>query len=196
MNWLAHLYLSKPNSAFRVGNLLPDLASKAHLANLSMEFQAGIDCHRRIDLFTDSHPVVRRSIGRFPPPYRRFGGILTDIFYDHFLACEWDAYSKIALQNFVAEVYTDFERHRAELPTEINERLDQIKNANWIGSYAEIGGIAEALRRLGLRLRRPSDLAGAISILERDYELFQEDFRMFFPELVAHVSKDCPNRIH
>ena len=27
MNWLAHLYLSEPTPAFRIGNLLPDLAA-------------------------------------------------------------------------------------------------------------------------------------------------------------------------
>ncbi|MEI9895635.1 MAG: hypothetical protein WDN28_17535 [Chthoniobacter sp.] len=61
MNWLAHLYLSEPNAAFRLGNLLPDLASATALAGLPGEFQAGIQRHRRIDAFTDRHPVFRRS---------------------------------------------------------------------------------------------------------------------------------------
>jgi acyl carrier protein phosphodiesterase len=42
MNWLAHLFLSEPDSAFRIGNLLPDLIPVHTLASLRTEFQRGI----------------------------------------------------------------------------------------------------------------------------------------------------------
>ncbi len=189
MNWLAHLYLSEPTPAFRIGNLLPDLATPRILANLPTSFHRGIECHRRIDCFTDTHPVVRSSLVRFHSPYRRFGGILTDIFYDHFLARRWKEYSRIELDDFVEQIYRDFELYRPNLPSEINERLAQIKNARWLNSYSDLAGIEEVLQRLGLRLRRPSDLAGGMAILKRDYNLFETDFEIFFPQLIAHVQK-------
>jgi acyl carrier protein phosphodiesterase len=90
MNWLAHLFLSKQNIEYRVGNLLPDFLPITELVKFSQPFQEGITCHRIIDSFTDSHPIVKNSITRIPATYKRFGGILTDVFYDHFLAKNWD----------------------------------------------------------------------------------------------------------
>src|SRR5215208_1187298 len=98
MNWLAHLLLSEPTPHFRIGNLLPDLLNHRELQAVHSRFKSGIDCHRLIDRFTDSHPVVRRSRERFGPTYRRFSGILVDIFYDHFLAQTWSSYSEISLE--------------------------------------------------------------------------------------------------
>jgi len=84
MNWLSHLYLSEPNPAFRIGNLLPDLAPMSALSDLPSEFLRGIKQHRRIDAFTDSHAIFRRSISRVGPEFRRYGGILVDIFLRSF----------------------------------------------------------------------------------------------------------------
>lgn len=109
MNWLAHLYLSEANPQFRVGNLLPDLASAAQLAGLGESFQRGIRCHREIDRFTDAHPRFKSCMSRFPPPYRRYGGVLTDIYFDHFLARDWLEYSGVSLNSFIDEVYRDIE---------------------------------------------------------------------------------------
>jgi len=119
MNWLAHLYLSEPDPAFRLGNLLPDLIPARSLTSLPAEFQKGVGQHRRIDAFTDSHPVVRRSIQRIEPSSRRFGGILCDIFYDHFLARDWASYSSQLLPEFARTIYASFDQYRASIPPRV-----------------------------------------------------------------------------
>src|SRR6266850_1875154 len=124
MNWLAHLYLSEPNPEFRLGNLLADIAPDRSLASLPAAFQRGIAQHRRIDAFTDSHPVVRRSIQRFAPPFRRFGSIVCDVFYDHFLARDWDSYSSEPLSTFAQSVYGSFDAYRPLISPEAFSRLD------------------------------------------------------------------------
>ncbi|NDF00580.1 MAG: DUF479 domain-containing protein, partial [Verrucomicrobia bacterium] len=118
MNWLAHLLLSEPTPAGRLGGILPDLAPASQLTDLRSEFQRGIRCHRLVDAYTDSHPIFRRSVQRCEPPFRRFGGILVDVFYDHFLTCNWQAYSTTPRPEFVSEFYATFARHRADLPPE------------------------------------------------------------------------------
>src|SRR5690349_10617344 len=128
MNWLAHLFLSESDAAFRIGNLLPDLLPPAELQKLSPAFLPGVDCHRRIDAFTDAHPVVRRSITRLASPHRRFGGVLMDMFYDHFLAVDWDCYSGQPLEQFTQFVYADFEVHWHELPDHVTELLQSMQS--------------------------------------------------------------------
>lgn len=194
MNWLAHLLLSGSSPAERIGGLLPDLATRAELKSLPEEFQGGIRLHYRIDAFTDSHPVVRRSVRRFGPRFRRFGGILADIFYDHFLSVEWGAYSEQSLEDFVSSVYASFEARSGMLSPLTVERLTQMKAANWLCSYRELSGVRLTVTRVGSRLRRPVDLGPSVDELENLYEEFRGDFSTFFPELVKFVRSDAVHR--
>lgn len=190
MNWLAHLYLSDPNPAFRIGNLLPDIVPASELVDLKPEFRRGVEQHHRIDSFTDKHAIVRQSINRVAPPFRRYAGILTDVFYDHFLARQWDSFSSVALSDFVEEVHASFESHRADIPPVAYLRLEQIRAGNFLSSYGELSGVALTLERISRRLSRPVPLGDAVSVLEENYELFQSDFSVFFPELVSYLAID------
>jgi acyl carrier protein phosphodiesterase len=187
MNWLAHLLLSEATPAFRLGAILPDLLSATALADLPADFKQGIQRHRAIDAYTDSHAVFRRSVRRFTPPFRRFGGILTDVFYDHFLARDWASFSDRPLPEFAADVYASFESRRADIPPEAYRGLQRMKAADLLCSYRDLSGIAAALHRISSRLRRPFDLAPSVHILERDYDLLHADFTQFFPELLTHI---------
>lgn len=187
MNWLAHLYLSESNPQFRVGNLLPDLCSAYQLVGLPDRYQQGIRQHRQIDLFTDCHPLVRCCVTRFPPPYRRYGGILTDVYFDHFLAHDWSRYSSIPLPHFIAEVYRDIEICMPEIPGDAVLPLRRMRDENWLGSYHQVSGIGEILKRISRRLRRPFDLSGSLPVFEEQKSAFGSDFHAFFPELIAHV---------
>ncbi|HEX8371431.1 MAG TPA: ACP phosphodiesterase [Chthoniobacterales bacterium] len=192
MNWLAHLLLSEPTPEFRLGGILPDLVSAPLLAAMPSEFQRGIRRHREIDAFTDAHPIFRRSVQRLKPPFRRFGGILVDVYYDHFLTGDWHSYSDKQLPEFVSEFYASFESFRTDIPPDAYARLQQMQTADWLCSYGDVSGVAEALQRIGSRLRRPFDLGPSISVLEQDYDAFHTDFTTFFPDLSSHV-KQSPN---
>jgi len=188
MNWLAHLLLSEATPAFRIGNLLPDILRIPELKGLPEEFQRGILRHRQIDAFTDSHPIVRRSLVLISPSYRRFSGILMDLFYDHFLACDWDRYSDTTLEDFCATIYSSFDALHDQLPPFAAMRLQQIKAGNLLCSYREIAGIQGALERIGNHLRRPVALGESIAEFDRNYDTFHADFTEFFAELRDYVS--------
>ena len=191
MNWLAHLYLSEPNPQFRIGNLLPDLASAAELGRLPEPFQKGIRCHRQIDRFTDAHPRFKSCVARFPKPYRRYGGILTDVYFDHFLARDWSKYATVPLIDFINEVHRDIETCLPEIPADLTPPLRRMRHENWLGSYHTLPGIAEILQRVSGRLRRPFNLAGSLPAFEQHEPAFSADFRAFFSELITHVEKSC-----
>ena len=187
MNWLAHLLLSDATPEYRIGNLLPDIVPAALLTSVSPEFRRGILCHHRIDAFTDSHAIVGRSIRRINPPYRRYAGILVDIFYDHFLTRDWAEYSGIPLAQFLAEVHSSFDVHCDSLPPEAAERLRQIRKGNWLNTYGDLTNLRHTLCRLGMRFSRPVELGESIDELKLHYDLLHADFREFFPELIEHV---------
>lgn len=188
MNWLAHALLSENTTAFRLGNLLPDFLSAAELGQLDPVFQPGMACHRRIDAFTDQHPIVRGSVRRFAPAYRRVAPVLVDVFYDHFLSVDWAQYATQSLEAFVAEVYESFDAHRTQLPESIWPPLERMRTEDWLGSYRDFDGLRCTLTRMEKRFRRRVDLVGGLAELERNYSELHEDFRRFFPELRAAVT--------
>ncbi|PUA29490.1 MAG: hypothetical protein B0W54_02565 [Cellvibrio sp. 79] len=187
MNWLAHAYLSKPNIEFRVGNILPDLVSITELRKFTPPFQEGIICHKAIDAFTDSHPIVKNSISRMPANYRRYGGILTDVFYDHFLAKNWAAYSTIGLNEFSKNFYRDLERIERDVPEDIFYKFKRMFEHNIFETYTDISGINVALQRIDSRLRRPANLGAATAILIENYDLVEMEFTLFFAELRTSI---------
>ena len=188
MNWLAHLLLSESSPAFRIGNILPDMLRDRVLDTLPLSFQGGIRRHKTIDSYTDSHIVVKRSITRMNAPFRRFGGVLTDVFYDHFLTRDWNRYSEVPLDNLVKEFYDSFDSFRGTIPTEAFGALERMREQNWLGSYGDLAGIETTLHRISFRLKRPFALQEGVVELERNYDLLSADFDEFFPQLVAHVS--------
>lgn len=187
MNWLAHLHLSKPDAGFRLGNLLPDFLGPRELKLLPALFQEGIACHRAIDSFTDAHPVVRRSIRRLGPAHQRFGGIIIDLLYDHFLAARWEEFSPVPLAEFARECYAQMEAHRALLPAEVNIPLDCMRAENWLCTYRDVSGFTDILRRVGNRFRRPVNLTLAMEQIETHRDSLEADFALYFPELQQHV---------
>lgn len=190
MNWLAHLYLSEPNAEYRIGNLLPDMLPIGALSDFPPEVQRGIAQHRKIDTFTDAHPIVRARIKQMPPEFRRFGGVLVDIFFDHFLARDWHLYSDQTLADFSHELYTSFDALAVTLPTKVVRTLGYMRRDDRLCSYATISGIAITLKHVDARLLRSVQLSRAIVVLEHEYEGLERDFRAFFPELQRYVGRE------
>ncbi|MET0533530.1 MAG: ACP phosphodiesterase [Steroidobacter sp.] len=192
MNWLAHVFLSEPDVEFRLGNLLADIVRGEELRRMSAGFQRGAQKHKRIDAFTDSHPVVKRSRTRISRDYRRFSGVLVDVFYDHLLATSWNAYSPIVLDAFTAKFYADIESSRMELPSSARVTLDRIIRHDLLGSYRRIEGVERSLRRisayLSSRWRREFELERGVTDLIAQREGFEADFAEFFPQLQEAMS--------
>jgi acyl carrier protein phosphodiesterase len=188
MNWLAHIQLSGDSAATRIGNLIPDLVRASEIDGIHQQFVPGIQLHRIIDSYTDSHPVFRQSSSRINGALRRYASILIDLFYDHFLACEWCSYSLVPLEEVVGDFHESIDSFRSELPTCVYERLVQIRDERYLLSYSTEAGITAALSRVSSRLRRPVDLAIGVEQLKTHYELFAADFRDFYPQLIAHTN--------
>ncbi len=121
MNYLAHLHLGGPQPAQLLGSLYGDFVKGRLQGQWPGEIERAIQLHRRIDAFTDSHPLVHAAKRRFPLERRRFAGVLLDVFFDHCLARDWNDYADEPLPQFVERVYGTL-RTASPLP----ERLARI----------------------------------------------------------------------
>lgn len=191
MNYLAHLYLAEQHAESLLGNLLGDFVKGAVGDGYSEEVRKGIELHRKVDRYTDSHKIVRVSLQRISPHRRRFAGVMVDIFYDHLLAKNWHIYSKVPLADFSQNIYRILKEHEAGLPVRLQEMLPYIIGEDWLTSYREIGAIDRALNRIANRMvrrfGRDSNLLNSVEELQANYEQLESDFHDFFPDLIEFV---------
>jgi acyl carrier protein phosphodiesterase len=194
VNYLAHLFVAGDNPADLVGHMLADFLTLREIAAYPPEIRAGIAMHQRVDAFSDDHPVFAASRRRFQPPYRRYGGVLVDLVYDHFLAKHWDEYSpKLGLPEFTQRAYAILQQHHGILPHRLQKLLPHMIGDDWLCSYRELESVGWALRGISHRLRRENPLATALGVLEANYSGLEGDFRVFFPELTAFAAKTSTN---
>jgi acyl carrier protein phosphodiesterase len=190
MNWLAHLFLSEPDVEARIGQVAADWVKGDARLSFALRIQYGFARHREIDNFTDAHPIALRSIARIEPPFKRYAAVLIDVFYDHFLACDWRVFSsEQTLAEFTAEVYAQFAAYDGELHPDVRRGLSRMAEDDWLGSYATTEGIDLTLKRISRRLRRANILGEALPQLIDHYADLREDFHLFFPLLRAHVRR-------
>lgn len=182
MNFLAHAYLSGDSPADRLGGLIGDFVKGPLPAGLPPDVAAGVRLHRQIDVFADAQPAFIRSRSRVSPGRRRVGGVIVDMFYDHFLARHWDEFHDIPLEDFAAQMYRLMDEHAALLPPRLLDILPCMREADWLTSYRSAPATAQALDRIALRLRRANTLAGSGAELQSDYAGFEADFFEFIAD--------------
>ncbi len=183
MNFLAHLYLSGNNKELMIGNFIADHIKGNKFSHFSEEIQKGIILHRKIDTYTDAHKIVRQSKRKLHSRYRHYNGVIIDIFYDHFLAKNWNNYSEIPLGIYVDSVYQLLEKNIETLPEKTQEMFPYITKYNWLYNYQFAKGIQEVLNGMNNRTKGKSQMNLASEDLLIHYQSFEDDFTIFFEDL-------------
>lgn len=184
MNYLAHLHLGGDQPAQLLGSLYGDFVKGWLSGQWPPEIEAAIGLHRRIDAFTDSHPLLAASRARFPLTRRRYAGILLDVFFDHCLARHWQDYAAEPLAQFSGRVYQVL-LQEPQLPERLALIAPRMAEQDWLGSYRDFAVLQQVLVGMQRRLSRPQGLDGALEELERLYDPLLADFREFYPQLQA-----------
>ena len=184
MNYLAHLYLSEPNEDAWLGSLLGDFVKGPLDGRYGEDITRAIALHRKIDSFTDAHPVVLRSKSRVSADRRRYAGIMIDMFYDHFLAKYWHEFQDEPLAEFSARIYAMLGQRHAMLPERLQRMAPMMAQWNWLASYADVQSIHTALDRMGRRLKRQNRLLDSADELLEHYAELESDFRIFMPQVL------------
>ncbi len=187
MNYLAHLHLGGEAPAQLLGSLYGDFVKGPLKGRWPADIEAAIALHRRIDAFTDSHPLQARARSRFPAARRRYAGILLDLFFDHCLARDWARYAEQPLEQFSARVYRLLAQE-SELPGRLALIAPRMAAQDWLASYRDFAVLEQVLVAMQRRLSRPEGLAGAMAELEQLYRPLSEDFREFYPQLQAFAA--------
>lgn len=187
MNHLAHAVLAEPDEDLILGGVLGDFVHGPVPAGLRPGVARGIRLHRAIDVYTDGHPAIADLRRLFDPPFRRYAGILLDIWFDHLLARDFARWCDTPLATYSDALLALLRRHATELPDDMRGFVAYMQRNGLPAAYADAGMIGRALAGVGTRLSRANPLHQALPLLrERDAAL-QAGFEAFFPQLQTYV---------
>jgi acyl carrier protein phosphodiesterase len=197
LNWLAHVFLSPPNPAWQLGNLLADHIPRAALAGLPQAVQHGVAHHHAIDRFTDAHALVKRAHRALPAHLQRYGGPALDIYYDYLLASSWPRYCAEPLADFTRAFGRDAQALAHTLPAPAHEVWTRIHAHDALAAYARIDAVEFALSRIAQRWQtrfgRTVPLLDCVPALEAQRATLETEFHEFFADLRAHAAMVSAN---
>lgn len=183
MNFLAHIYLSGDQELLKIGNFMADSVRGSQYKCYPEALQKGILLHRYIDSFTDAHPIYRQSKHRLHEKYGHYSGVIMDIFYDHFLAKNWNSYHTTPLEIYAEEFYALLKEKHPWLTERAKHMVPYMIARNWLLSYASLDGLEKILFQMDRRTQQRVSMHEAMVELQTYYSEFENEFFQFFKEL-------------
>ncbi|MBK6397509.1 MAG: DUF479 domain-containing protein [Bacteroidetes bacterium] len=188
MNFLAHIFLSGNDEQLMIGNFIADYVKGNKKDLFPDQIRKGIELHRAIDDYTDHHPVTEDSKARLRPKYRKYSGVIVDLYYDHFLARNFEMYSEIPLPEFTQRTYAILLENQDVLPDGVKQFLPYMIERNWLQNYATIEGIGRTLTGLSKRVSFENKMDESVQDLQADYAIYKNEFHRFFPQLITFAA--------
>lgn len=188
MNFLCHMLLSGDDDQLLVGNFIGDFVKGVIGDRFPDRIRQGVALHRSIDSFAATNPLFRQSRLRISPAIGLYRGVLVDLFYDHFLAADWDKWCDEPLDHYLQRTRSIIDSHLSDVPERMQPLLPVIFN-ELLPSYHEVAGIGSALARMSRRVKRQNPLAGGEKELVRHYVDLRNDFNQFMPQARTFVAE-------
>ena len=183
VNYLAHAYLSFGDPEILTGNLISDFVKGKKKYDYPRRILAGIEFHRLIDHYTDSHPVNKEAARIFKPAYGLYASAFLDVVYDHFLALELRKTGEEEFLNFTTTAYSQLERFRELFPEVFNNIFPYMKQHNWLFNYQYAWGIERSMAGLVHRAAYITDSGPAVKLFADCYDDLRSAYEAFFPGL-------------
>lgn len=183
MNVLAHALLASPDAELMLGSVIGDFVRGRIDPALPPNVGAGIALHRTIDAYTDSHPDVAAARALFAPPFRRYAGILLDVWFDHLLARQWARFGEGDLDAFSDRVRDLLAINAALVPGRMRGFVAYLEANRLPAGYRDTAMIGQALRGMARRLTRENPLGEALPVLVALHAPLQRCFEAFLPDL-------------
>jgi len=189
MNYLAHAWLSGPDPDWRLGGFLGDHVRGRDWEGYPSAVAEGILLHRRVDAFVDAHPAMARARRRLQPPFRRYAGILIDVYFDHLLARRWSRLAGGSLRRFADEQYLLLRTAAPGLPDSLNRFARHMERHDLLMNYRDPLTLERALAGIGSRLSRSNPLHRGREALDAEVGPLSEDFESLWPAVSGYAER-------
>jgi len=189
MNFLAHAHLSQENEDVIFGNFVADSIKGRSYLKFRNDIIVGILLHRDIDSYTDRHEIVKNSKATVREYFGRYSGIVVDIYYDHFLARNWEYYHNDELTRYSTKVYLILAKRFLLLPARVKRILPFLIGQNWLSGYANLKDLKRVFNGMDRRTGYVSGMDKAVDVLEKNYDSLYLDFKEFYGELEEYAQQ-------
>ncbi len=187
MNYLAHIVLSGKSAPCQVGNFIGDFVKGKQYERYPAEIRKGILMHRAIDSFTDTHPLVSEAKELLRPVFGRYSGIVTDLYFDHFLAVHLRRFTSRDLRCISTLFYLYVLVYYRHLPVRVKGFVFHFVATNRLCKYRSPQGLLDSMLIME-RYKTPLiDSHRAVGFLLDNYADLESLFLRFFPELQLHI---------
>ena len=190
MNFLAHLYLADNDDDSIIGNFIADHVKGNSINLFGDTIKRGIRFHRMIDEYTDRNDIVMETVVNLRPHYRKYAGVVLDMYYDHFLGTQWARYSNEPLPDFTHRIYSVLTSHMSILPKRSQYILPYMIEGNWLLNYRHFDGLHRALSGIASRTKFNPGLESSVEHLKDNYEFYRSSFNEFFPQLIKYSKSE------
>lgn len=189
MNFLAHQHLSSNILELQVGNFIADFLRGIDFKKLPVGVLKGVELHRKIDAFTDSHPAVQEGVELLKPHQGRYSSVVMDVYLDYFLAKNWGHFNQVSLEEWSSKLYGSFKQNREVFPKKTREALDSLVTNDWFTSYGNKKGLYYPFHFMKKRLSFENRMEFAIEDLTLLEDQLEPLFFAFYPEIMK-MSKE------
>ncbi len=173
------------------GNYLGDFVRNKELilsenTELNAQIFAGMELHKAIDLYTDSHPLVKQVQKIFTPQFGKYATVLSDLYFDYLLCNYWTEFSNIPLTEFSNKAYRSLDLHK----NYFNDRAQGFYGYMYANNLLENYGKLEVMEMvlLGISNRRVGgkmNLALSIEVFLANESKIRDYFIKFYPDLIG-----------
>ncbi|MEA2027717.1 MAG: ACP phosphodiesterase [Campylobacterota bacterium] len=151
MNWLAHVLLSSQNIDFQLGNYLADPLKGQVWRDAPQALIEGINTHKAIDSFTDSHPIVSLSKSRLRPK-GLLKPVIIDLTYDYFLTQHWDQFCHLDRRSFLDTFNHSGAQRALAFPSQPQELILNLTQNDRLNRYNTLEQLYRGFERMDTRL--------------------------------------------
>ena len=183
MNFLGHIYLSGHDEELAVGNLVADQIKGNKISELPDKIKSGIVLHRLIEEFTDKHNSYKNCVRELFPKYRHYSRVIIDMYFDHFLAANWDDFHRTPLKIYSNSFYDKLEKSCLYFNVQVQYFIRTFINQKWLEQYSNLKDLKVILKQMEKRTKFPSKLAASTYDLIEKYNYFESHFFHFMEDV-------------
>ena len=188
MNFLAHLHLSPNVSEVRVFNFTADgFKGQGWRKSSTAAQRLGIDLHRFIDAFADTHDLSIASRKLLYPKVGKYAPVALDLMGDFFLHRHWNWTQHRpapTAPEFIQTCLEDIETYKNLLVGRAAHMAPHLLKDNWLLSYRKVEGLARAASGIAYRHRGGEAFAHYFNTsLESEIDLFEPWFLEMYGDL-------------
>jgi acyl carrier protein phosphodiesterase len=186
MNFIAHFHLSKNNTSYVVGNYLADLIQHKELSLLDSSTMEGIHFHRKIDSFTDQHPIVKDLKKLLSPHHGKYSGVVLDVLFDYCLYLNWDVFSSENFEKFRTRIYQILKDKQGLLPERLQLESKKMMAADWLLHYTHDKGLKKVFFGLAKRASYGGNLEKGLDTFYLHKGSVLHNFKPFYEDLIQY----------